>query len=187
MADANQEDLKRGDFAKIVEFFRGKPVTNDVLKAFCERHKLPVVTAGQYEDYLFQYEHDERAAKAFPEIMAALATYRVAPELMDDEARKKIIEANDEIAAEICVILERHGVVYREVDLLTKHIGSALMAIMESANTRASNMCTSVMVDLSTEKFGKTLPLKAFGEAFRAKRGIKEEDKPLPAAPEVAS
>lgn len=174
-------EVRAGELKEIVEFFRGKPVTNDALKAFCDRKKFMPILVGEYEDYLFQYEHDLRLATALPEILALLTKFRIVPELEKESVKKKIIKDNDDLSAEVAGVLENHGIVYREVDLLTRHIGGALDKIMQLANTRASNMCSAVMVDLAEEKFGKVLTIKAFAEAYRAKHGIKEE-KSLPSA-----
>src|SRR5215208_5834680 len=132
---------RRQDIKAIVEAFRGQPVTNDLLKAYCERHGYELLTEGEYQDWLFQYEHDERVAKALPAIFAELTKFQYTSEFAGDEERRKIREKNEAIEVKIAEIMEEQGVRYgKEVDVFTGNLGGALQGLMQNAGVRASNM-----------------------------------------------
>jgi hypothetical protein len=152
---------RRQDIKAIVEAFRGQPVTNDLLKAYCERHGYELLTEGEYQDWLFQYEHDERIVTALPAIFAELAKFQYTSEFAGDEERRKIREANEAIEVAIARIMEEHGVRYgKEVDVFTGNLGGALQGIMSNAGVRASNMGANTVLRIAIDILGEPLTLK---------------------------
>lgn len=152
---------RRQEIKAIVEAFRGQPVTNDLLKAFCERHGYELLTEGEYQDWLFQYEHDERVASALPAIFAELTKFQYTSEFAGDEERQKVREANEAIEVNIAQIMEEHGVRYgKEVDVFTGNLGGALQGIMSNAGVRASNMGANTLLRIAVDTLGQPLTLK---------------------------
>jgi hypothetical protein len=102
-----------------------------------------------------------------PSILAELATFRYVPELIGDAERKEIQQANGEIEKRIAAILEENSIEYREIELVTKNLGGALLAIMENVGTRANNACAGALSKLATETFGEPLTLKKLADYAR--------------------
>ena len=175
--------MKHEQIKEILEAFRSNAVTQDVLKAFCERKHFELITTDQYSDYLFQQEHDERVQKVLAGIFTELSQFRYVPTFISDADKKKLNEANEDIEWKIAKILEENGVLYKEIDILTKNLANACQAIVENAGRRANNMCAVVLSTLAKEKFGDPLSLKPLAEYYREKAkelGIElHNEKPL--------
>ncbi len=161
------DGARRIQIKAIVEHFRGKAVSNGALKEFCERNKYEPLSEGDYQDWLFQYEHDERVKAALPAIFAELSKFQYVPELCGDIERQAISKANGEIEVRIAELMEEHGVLYNEIEVFTKNLGSAFMALMENAGTRASNTCAAAVSTLAKKTFGELLTLKKLSDYHR--------------------
>lgn len=159
--------MKPDQIQKILARFKGKTITQEILKEYCNLHHFDLITLNQYEDALFQQEHDDRIAMVLPLIFKELSNYQYPPTFITDQQRKAINEANEDIEWKISKALEDCGVVYREIDLLTKNLGSEFQAIMENAGKRASNMCIVVLTEIAKQKFGKNLEIKKLAEYYR--------------------
>lgn len=162
-------NVNRGEMEAIIRHFIAStiPVTQNVIKEFCNVKGFKVVTLGAYEDFKFQYEHDRRLEALVPAIMEAFLKYRNVPELAKDDERKKIIDANTHLSTEIAKLMEDHGILYQEIDLVTETLGSVIKAIFTDAGKRANNMCSTMLAHTAREKYGETLALKTLGEAYR--------------------
>jgi hypothetical protein len=159
------EGKRRQEIKTIVEAFRGQLVTNDLLKAYCERHGYERLTEGEYQDWLFQYEHDERVAKALPAIFAELTKFQYTSEFAGDEERRRIREENEAIEIRIAELMEEHGVRYgKEVDVFTGNLGGALQGLMQNAGVRASNMGANTLLKIAIDTLGQPLTLKKLVE-----------------------
>lgn len=166
MEDANmQRNVK--EMKAIVEEFRGKPVSNEALKSFCERHGYAVIGVGEYSDWLFAYEHDERLVKIMPEIFTALSKWKYPGGFLNENDAKEITKHNNAVEEEICEIMEKGGILYQEIDIFTKNVGEALHALLVNAGVRCSNMCAAVFAHTTKQKYGQTLPLSVLAEAHR--------------------
>lgn len=161
--------MKHEQIKKILEHFKGKTVNNKILKEYCNLNHLDLITESQYEDYVFQQEHDDRATKTLAGIFAELSQFKYIPTFLSESEKKKINEANEDIEWKIAKVLEDNGILYKEIDLLTKNLANAFQAIMENAGRRANNMCAVVLSTLAKDKFGDPLSLKSLGGFYRAK------------------
>lgn len=161
------EGKRRLQIKDIVQTFRGKVVNAKLLKEYCDRHQFELVTEGEFQDFLFQQEHDERVQKCLPAILAELSKFQQPGEWIGDDEREKINEQNEIIAVNICAILEDNGVLYNEIEILTKNIGNALQAIMEGAGRRASNMCAATFTHITKAKFDDPLTVKKLADYHR--------------------
>lgn len=151
----------------IIEHFLGKEVSNEALKSFCERSGYAVIGEGEYSDWLFAYEHDERFKKVMPSIMAALSKWQYPSDFLSETDAVKVSRGNEDVETEICDIMEKGGILYQEIDLVTKNLGEALHALLVNAGTRSSNMCAAVFAHVTKAKYGKTLPLSVLAEVHR--------------------
>ncbi len=164
--DENNRNPK--EMKKIIEGFRGKKVSNILLKGFGERHGLPVIGEEEYSDWLFAYEHDERLRNVLPQVMAALAKWTYPGGFLDETDTKEISAKNKAVELEICEIMCKGGVLYQEIDMLTKNVGEALHGLLVNAGVRSSNMCAAVFAHTTKEKYGHTLPLSVLADAHKA-------------------
>ena len=161
--------MKPEQIKQILAHFKDKPVTNAVLKEYCNLKHFDLIVMSQYDDYLFQQEHDERVTNALSHIFKELSQYKYIPTFISDGDKKTMNEANEDIEWKIAKVLEDNGILYREIDLLTKNLANSFQAIMENAGRRADNMCAVVLSTLAKEKFGDPLTLKPMAEYYRAK------------------
>lgn len=161
-------DVERGAILKIIEHFNAaEGITNSVLLEYCNLEHLPIMTEGEYADWLFAYKFDKRLSEFIPALFVILSKYQNVPELAGEDKRKAITKANEDLSVEVCKLMEDHGVLYQEIELVTKNIASNLSAIMLSAGVRANNMAAELFAFLASEKLGKPLVLKTIGEEFR--------------------
>jgi hypothetical protein len=160
----------------ILERFRGKPINQNVLNEFCNLYHLDAMTMNDYEDCLFQQEHDERVAKVIPAVFEILKSYKDVPTFAPKKERKAIIDANEDIEWQIAKVFEDCGVVKSELKIITGNFGSNLKMIIENAGERAVNMCDAVLREIGEDKFGVGLPIKPMAEFYRAKAKKLSED-----------
>ena len=161
--------MNPGQVKQILEHFKGKPVTNNVLKEYCNLKHFDIIVESQYDDAVFQQGHDERVAEVLPFIFAELAQYCDIPTYGSDSERKKIKEVNEDIEWKIAKVLEDHGVLKMEVKIMTGGLGDMFKNIMDNAGTRATNMADTVLNTIAKEKFGVPVALRPLGEYYRAK------------------
>ena len=161
--------MKYLEIKKVLAHFKGKPVNNKVLAEYCNLKHFDLITEGAYEDYLFQQEHDERVENALPLIFAELSKFRYVPTFISDDERREMNEANEDIEGKMSKVLEDNGILYREIDLISKNLATAFQAIMENAGRRANNMCAVVLSTLAKEKFGDPLKLKDLASYYGVK------------------
>lgn len=151
-------------------------VSNAVLKTYCERKKIDFLGEGEYEDHLFQYQHDERAKVIVPQIIEALADYQYPMEYVGDEKREEVKKHNEEIEYKIAKICEDGGIYYREIDVITKNLAEIVGSTIEAAGTRMNNMCALVISTAAQEKFGEGLKVTDLAEFHRERAGMTNEE-----------
>ena len=161
------EETRRNEIKEIIEFFRGKPVTNEVLTEYCNRRKYVPIVLSDYEDYLFQYGHDERFTKIIPLIMAEMQNIQQPPEFANQIDRKKVFDANERIELNIAKIFEDSGILYSEGDTIAKNLGVLLQGIMTGVSNRVNNMGIATMMDITEKQLGRPLTIKACAQYFR--------------------
>jgi hypothetical protein len=158
--------MKDGEARAIVEFFKDKPLkpTNDLLLEFCNKNGYTPIGVDLYEDYLYSYEFDRRMEAIYPDIIALLGTLKWVPECASENERSRIVDANANIAEEMAFLLEKHGILYKEVADVTSKLSTLVRGMLESANVRVGNMAALQLYAAGEEKFGKPLTIKAMGE-----------------------
>jgi hypothetical protein len=150
-------------------------VSNAVLKSYCDRKKIDFLSAGEYQDHLFQYQHDQRAIELVPKILAKVAEYQYIPDYISDKKKEEMRKANEALQYDIAKICEDGGIYYREVDVLTKNLAGEIGAVIETAGTRINNMCSLVISTVAQEKFGDGLKVADLAHFHRVKAGLEPE------------
>jgi len=148
------DEKRRAELGNIVRHFRGKPVNNNVLAEYCKRNKFQPLLAGEYSDYLYQVEHDDKVSALFPLILAEIQKIAYIPEFASESARKKLREQNDEVRVNITKLFEEYGIEYRLVDTLSQELGAMVGQTIVSAGTTAFNKALEVLLHVAKTKFG---------------------------------
>lgn len=177
LGEVDTTGLKDGEARAIVEFFKGKPVTNDLLLEFCNKHGFTPVSTGTYEDYLYSYEFDRRMEAILPDIINLLSQIKWVPECASDRERTKIVDANAALTEEIGYLLEKHGILYKEVSDVTTKLSTLIRQLFDSANLRVGNMAAVQLYAAGEEKFGAPLSIRAMGRAQRKGKTFHKEGK----------
>jgi hypothetical protein len=153
---------------QIIDHFKGaKSVPQKLLTEFCNLQKFNVLSEGQYEDYVFQDEHDGRVASVLPKVFEVIAQWQYTPEFISISAKNAIREANDDLEWKLAKVLEEGGIVYKEVDIVTRNMAQAFSTVCENAGKRMNNMAAVVLSDLAKQKFGLELVMKDLAGYYR--------------------
>jgi len=174
------EEKRRAEIASIVEQFKGTAVTDNLLKAHCERQKIEPVTVGEFEDYTVQVEHDAKLANIFGEILKKVQKLRIIPEFASVKLRKEIKDSNNEIEIDIAKLFEAEGIRYNFVSGASEELARVLHAVVSGAGTRIFNKATSALLGIAKEKYGgefTTAHSASYYEELYKKEGGKEEEK----------
>jgi len=172
------DEKRRGEIRRIVDHFRGKAINQNVIEEFCNRNKIEPVTLGDYKDFLYQVEHDEKVSVLFPLILAELQKLQYQPEFADQKVRKEIAEKNDEVRVNITKLMEEHAIPYRLVNVIGEELGNLVGGKIASAGTTAFNKALEVMLLMAKERFGDEFNMKHVAEYAKekfAKKDTKEE------------
>lgn len=149
------------------------PVTNDLLLEYCNLQKFTPISAGVYSDYLFAQGHDARLDGLLPDLLALLAKIRNIPELSSDAEAQAIATTNEDIQEQIAFLMEDKGILYQDVELVTKGLGDVLKRALDGVGRAINNNAAKALMAAAVEKYGDPLTLKALGEATRG--GLKGE------------
>lgn len=151
---------KRAQVRQIVDHFRGKPVTQNVLIEYCNLNKFEEITLGDYKDYLYQVEHDEKVMTLYPLILAELQKLAYTPEFASEKERKAVTEGNDAVRVNITKLFEDNAVLYRTVDTLGQELGAIIGRTVAAAGQTAFNKALEVLMHMAREKFGSEFNMK---------------------------
>ncbi len=154
------DEARRAEIRRIVDHFRGKPVTQNVIDEFCKRSKITPITVGELKDYIYQVEHDEKVSTMFPLIVAELQKLKYKPEFASEAERKKIDEENDEVRVNITKLYETNAIEYRLVNTLGEELGNFVGGKIALAGQTAFNKALDVMLHITKEKFGGEYNMK---------------------------
>lgn len=144
-----------------------KEVHPKVLNDYCVRMKFTPISTGELEDFRFQDAHDGRVAKALPQIFEELARWQYIPEFVPKAQKDKMRAENDDIEWKVAKVLEDNGIVYKEVDIVTRNISQMLSTITENAGRRINNMIAVVLSDLAKQRFGQDLKVADLAAYYR--------------------
>lgn len=159
MTNKPERELENNDRLALVNEFKGKKFTDKMVNDFCIRFKIPVTDAGSVQDFIYQQEFDDRQLVVLPLILQEMAKMEYAGEYITEEERKRIMEANDLISANISVIIEDNGIEYGELSFL-KSLAGDIAQTFQTADARLTNMCATVFAEMAMEKLGKPLTIK---------------------------
>jgi len=172
-------EQRREEISKIIAHFRGKAINQNVLTEFCNLNKVEPIVIGDYEDYLYQTEHDERVIKLYPLILAECQKLRYTPEFAPEKERKEIAKGNDEVRVNITKLFEDHAISYRTVDTLGQELGREIGQTIASAGQTAFNKALEVLLLIAKDKFGgefNMLHAKQYAEERYAKKAIDKKE-----------
>lgn len=158
------DEARRAEIRRIVDHFKGKPVTQKVIEEFCNRSKITPITEGELKDYIYQVEHDEKVSTLFPLILAELQKLKYKPEFASEADRKKIDEENDEVRVNITKLYEEYAIEYRLVNTVGEELGNFVGGKIALAGQTAFNKALDVMLHIAKEKFGGEFNMKHAAE-----------------------
>ena len=160
--------IQKEKIAEMLKSFKVKLVTNDLLDAYCKRHKIvPSLVMSQYEDYLFQFEHDERFTKIMPLMMAALSGLRQPPEFCTPEEYKAVQDNNSKIENDLAGVLEENGILWEEGVQLLGNFGILLASCVERSKNGVKNMGEATMRHIAEQQLGTPLTIKMLTDYYR--------------------
>lgn len=172
---------KRAEIKKIVDHFRGKPITQNALTEYCNINKFDNMVVGEYKDYLYQVEHDEKVMALYPLILAEIQKLGYTPEFATEKEREAVRKGNDEVRVNITKLFEDHAILYRTVDTLGQELGAIIGGTVSSAGQTAFNKALEVLMHLAREKFGGEFNMSHARdyaiEVFAKKEKEKSEEK----------
>lgn len=147
-------DARRAQLRQIVDHFRGKAITQNVINEYCNLNKFEPIVESEFQDYLVQVEHDEKVERIFKDILAELQKLQFVPEFATEAQRRKALEANEEVEISISKLFEREGIRYNFVSGTSEEIARKLHGVVAGAGTRIFNKATEALLDIAKEKFG---------------------------------
>jgi hypothetical protein len=163
------DEKRRLEIADIIAHFNEAPsVTDEALNEYATRKGYAFLSAGEYQDFLFQVQSDRRAEAVYPAILAILSEYRDVPALSTEKQVQEIKQKNAILSNRIAAALEDHDIQAREVDTILEPLGGALGGILKMAKNSVDNVMSSVATKLVEEKYGSPLTVKAIGEGWRS-------------------
>jgi hypothetical protein len=167
----NTYDLNKEDALTLIQHFKGKLVTDEVLLEYCNLNHMQPITAGVYSDLLFQYNYDVRVSELVPKVLALLQQYKHIPEFSAQADREAQAEINRGLADGICLAIEDSGMLYTEVDVFVGYMGDILKGLVQEAGRGANNMAARALKDNAEKQFGSPLTVKALANADRERAG----------------
>lgn len=161
------EGINRESLRKTIEFFEGKPVNANVLIEYANKHGYQPITPSQYEDYLFQKQHDERKQRVFTRVLAAFQGLKAIPELGSKAERDACFKANEEAEYAFIQALHDEGVLSREYDLIVDAIKRIFDEVTNGVKLRTQNMMASAFKVAAEEVIGaKDFTLKQLSDYY---------------------
>ena len=154
------DNKKRTEVRLLIDQFRDKPFTDEVLKSFCERKGIEFVSKGVLEDYIFEQDHAEKMQKLYPRVLEALKGLQYSPAFVPEEREKEIGKENDKVRETIIGIFEEFAIDYRMLEIETNNIGRLVSNIIEMAGNTLTNKAASVLAQLARERYGGSFSAK---------------------------
>lgn len=174
---------RKAEIAKIVAHFRGKntPVTNELLTEHCNLNKVEPITAGQYSDYLYQIENDEKMAAMLPIVLQLFVDHMsYVGEFGTEKEQQARIDGMNELRVKLVQLLEENNIPYHWAQKLYEEFGSQMKGVLDGAGQVASVKATEVMLHIAREKFGNEIHMGHVAsyarEVFEKKEAEKKEE-----------
>lgn len=161
MSNSQEQTKRQLEVLDIMKNFNFHPkLSNPVLESYTKRKGYEFISAGEYQDHLYQYMHDQRCQELIPQILEALQSYHYVPDYVGETKKRQLRAENQELEMRISKLCEDAGISYREIDIVTKNFAAELGATIESAGTRMNNMCALVVSVVAQKQFGEHLLVK---------------------------
>lgn len=152
---------------ELLDVFAGKPVNDDVLKAYCERHKLQVITVERFNELMVQDSYDAKLERFLPTLLTLLAQYQFIRDYISDADKKAKLEANDKLETQACKLMEDCDFTVDELDSLPRDLQNILQLFGVNSLARVNNMVKTMLRFTAAVKYGEPLSIKALGEGYR--------------------
>lgn len=160
---------RRLEIKRIVEHFKDAAIVNgEIIRSFCEREHIEPITEGEFKDWLYQYQFDQKAYNALPEIISVLANWRYLGEFSSQD--EQYAEAEQAMKA-MCDVFEKHDFEFRDVTLFTTQFSTLLSRLVVAAGEHAKNKREAVTNALILKQFGNIdpdrVPFKDYAQTCR--------------------
>lgn len=153
-------DDKREAIRLTLAHFEGKPVTQNALDEFTNKHGFEQIVMGDFTDYREQIAYDAMVSEIVPKIIAKLADIQFVPEFASKKERSAIEEKNGDVAVAIAEIFEEYDIKYQFINSLAGEIAHLVSAPIATCGTVLLNKTMEVMKHISREHFGSDITLK---------------------------
>ena len=145
----------------ILQHFKFHPhVSAKALQQYCERSGHEFLGEGEYQDHLFQYNHDQKSMRIIPLILQAMTKYQYIPDYTSEARKAELKKANEEIEFAIIELCSANDLQYREIDILIKNFAEDIGSTINNAGTRMNNMCARVVATVAQDTFGESMFIK---------------------------
>lgn len=151
---------KEGVRILLDHFGEGKPVTQNALDEFCNRHKIERCSVENIMEYRYQDKHDKNISELFPKILAELAKIKYPSEYGMKKDLKGVIDHNDAIRVNIVKLFEEHAISYNMMNAVTKELSGIVEHIIESAGNTVYAKANQVLERIAFDKFGERFNMK---------------------------
>lgn len=163
------DNKRKLEIKQIVEHFRGQTVDAQALTDYCSQNGIEPITTGEYSDWLYQYNFDEKVRQALPELISVLSQWQFLGEFAaaEDQAAQYL-----DIEKKMCQALEKYDFQFQELELLSRNLATAFHGMVKNIAVRAGDIRLGVVNTLLMQKFGVAdmdlVPFKDYAETSRA-------------------
>lgn len=142
------------------------PVTQGLLEEYCQLNGMDIVSVGDYSDWKYQLEYEGRFALAFPRILEELTKLALKSPLASKTKQGELEERNNEVEVAIARVLidcdvRFHTSGMSEVELILRHVNTAISGALEGAKNRATTSAGEAIDRIALERLGSPLTLRS--------------------------
>lgn len=152
------EEQRRKEIKTILDQFGEEVPSNEDLQDFCNGNKIEPITAGKYEDYLVQKEHDRRVQIVLPKVLKFVGKMKMASMFDDDQTQEKIKQHNTDLEYKIAEELE--ALRYNDIEPFMGQLIQWVNNVLQNSKNRAENAAMQSIYLAAQDKFGKYLEMK---------------------------
>jgi hypothetical protein len=170
-----QLEITRAQLRDVIEHFNAAPtVSNEALFEYCTRMGYPTIGNTTYEDWRFQYLHDQRATVFVQAVLKILSRYQHISNFGTQEERERMVKENEALSVDICQAAEESGILYENLDfsIALKDLESGLGHSLRTADARIENMAKNTLREMAESQLGSPLSIKALGEENRKRHPV---------------
>lgn len=152
------EEKRRQEIKIILDHFGEDVPSNEDLEDFCNGNKIKPITAGEYEDFLVQQEHDKRVQEVLPRVLKILGKMKMASMFDDDKTQEKIKQHNNDL--EIKMAEELEVLRYNDIEPFMGQLMQWVNNVLQNGKNRAENAAMRSIYLVAQNTFGKNLEMK---------------------------